>query len=185
METTVTEQTAPIPWRNLRLVRGGTKGGTPAPGTDPVPGGTEGGTGGVAVPLPVPGGTGTEVVPLTPAERAHLAARHWAELAANGAGQLWLHPDRLGHSLYHGKPGSLAEHRAYIKSREWVPPDLDGKSAKFIGGSGVVYHLLIARPLKAACLTVSAAADKPLRLAGLIALVLIFALAVVPHIPLT
>jgi hypothetical protein len=122
---------------------------------------------------------------MTVPERAALAGKHWASTAANGAGQLWLHPDRLGHSLYHGKPGSLAEHRAYIKSREWVPPDLDGKAAKFIGGSGVVYHLLIARPLKAACLMVSAAAERPLRLAGLIALVLVFAIAVVPHIPLT
>lgn len=173
-------QSTPAPRRALFVLRGGTDA---VPAAEPA-----------TVPLvrDVPASPGTEPVPVPPAvvpmtvpERAALAGKHWASTAANGAGQLWLHPDRLGHSLYHGKPGSLAEHRAYIKSREWVPPDLDGKAAKFIGGSGVVYHLLIARPLKAACLMVSAAAERPLRLAGLIALVLVFAIAVVPHIPLT
>jgi hypothetical protein len=130
--------------------------------------------GAVVTPLPVP---------LTPAERAHLAVRHWAELAANGAGRLWLHPDRLGHSLYHGKPGSLAEHRAYIKSREWVPPDLDGKAAKFIAGTGIVFYT-ITGILQIPLLILYAALDRALRLVGLIAAVLVFAIAVVPHIPL-
>lgn len=173
METTVTEQTAPILGQILPLRRGGTKGDTAAPDGAAQPGGT--------VPLPVSPAADT-VSPLSPGDRGRLAVAHWAEIAANGAGQLWLKPGRLPHDMWHGKPGSLAEHRAYIKSREWVPPDLDGKAATFIGGSGVVYHLLIARPLKAACLTVSAAADKPLRFAGLIATVLVFVIAVVPHI---
>ncbi len=109
------------------------------------------------------------VVPMRASERAGNAVRHWAGTAASGAGQLWLHPGRLVHGLYTGKPGSLAEHRAYVKSRAWVPPELDGKAASFIAVAGIVYHLLIARPLKAAALTVSASADRPLRLAGLTA----------------
>jgi hypothetical protein len=108
-------------------------------------------------------------VPMTAPERARLAVTHWGGTAATGAGQMWLHPGRLVHGLYNGKPGSLAEHRAYVKSREWVPPELDGKAAAFIAVTGIAYHLLIARPLKAGALTVSASADRPLRLAGLIA----------------
>ena len=123
-------------------------------------------------------------VPLTPAEHSRLAVAHWAEIAANGAGQLWLHPGRLGHTLWTGKPGSMAEHREYVKSRAWVPPELDGKPAAFIAGAGIGYHMLIARPLKAACLTVSASADKPLRLAGLVVFLIVLAVFVVPHIPL-
>jgi hypothetical protein len=128
---------------------------------------------------------GAEVVPLSPAERTRLAVAHWASTAANGAGQLWFNPGRLGHSLYHGKPGSLAEHRAYIKSREWRPEELkDHRSGKVIASAGVGYHLVIARPLKAACLIVSASADRPLRLTGLIAFLIVFAVFVLPHIPL-
>jgi hypothetical protein len=203
METTVTEQTTPIPWRNLRLVRGGTKGGTDTGGDTAAPGtkgdtDTGGGTdtGGDTratqglVPVPVSGGdtgplpaaaSNTTIVPMTPAERAQLAARHWVTLAANGAGQLWLHPDRLGHSLYNGKPGSMAEHRAYIKSRGWVPPDLDGKAAKFIGGAGVVFYA-ITGVLQIPLLILYAALDRMLRTAGLIAAVLIFVFAILPHI---
>lgn len=142
-------------------------------------------------PLSVTGNTGetvtgaaasnAAVVPLSPAEHAQLAARHWAALAANGAGQLWLHPDRLGHSLYHGKPGSLADHRAYIKSRGWVPPDLDGKAAKFIAGTGVVFYAITGL-LQIPLLILYAALDRALRVAGLIAAVLVFVFAVVPHI---
>lgn len=184
METTVTEQTTPIPWRNLPLVRGGTKGGTPAPGTDPVPPGTEGGTRGVAVPLPVPPGTGTETVPMTPAEHAHLAARHWAELAANGAGQMFFHPDRVLYVLWHGRPETMAEHRAYIKSRAWVPEELTGKWRTTVVFAGVVYHVTIARPVKAMARTVDAAAERPLRLTLLAAFVIALAVFAVPHIPL-
>jgi hypothetical protein len=111
----------------------------------------------------------SSAVPLTAPERARLAVTHWGGTAATGAGQMWLHPGRLVHGLYTGKPGSLAEHRAYVKSREWVPPELDGKAAAFIAATGIAYHLLIARPLKAGALIVSASADRPLRLAGLVA----------------
>ena len=46
---------------------------------------------------------------------------------------------------------------------------------------GVGYHLVIARPLKTACLIVSASADRPLRLTGLIAF-LIFISLIVPRL---
>ncbi len=141
-------------------------------------------TGNTGEPVTETSAGNAEVVPLTPAEHARLAVAHWAEIAANGAGQLCLNPGRLGHTLWTGKPGSMAEHREYVKSRAWVPPELDGKPAAFIAGAGVGYHMLIARPLKAACLTVSASADKPLRLAGLVVFLIVLAVFVVPHIPL-
>lgn len=127
----------------------------------------------------ITGNTGV-VVPMTLPERSRHAVAHWAGTAANGAGQLWLHPGRLVHGFYNGKPGSLAEHRAYVKSREWVPPELGGKAATVIAFAGIIYHLLIARPLKAAALTVSASADRPLRLAGLTAFLGI-AFLLLPH----
>src|ERR1700761_288280 len=100
MEMTVTEQTAPALGRILPLRRGGTRGGSAAPGIQPVPGGTEGGTVPLPVPVPPPG----TVSPLTGTERGQLAIRHWAETAADGAAQLWLHPDQVGHVLWNGKP---------------------------------------------------------------------------------
>jgi hypothetical protein len=106
-------------------------------------------------------------------ERTRLAVAGWAGTAAEGAGQLWLHPDRVIHSLWHGKPASMAEHRAYMKSRAWVPPELTGKPAAVIAWAGILYHLLIARPLKAVARTVDVAADRPLRLLMLIVFVLI------------
>ena len=94
---------------------------------------------------------------------------------------MWLHPDRLGHSLYNGKPGSMADHRAYIKSRGWVPPDLDGKWRKAIAGAGVVFYTATG-VLQIPLLILYAALDRMLRTAGLIAAVLIFVFAILPHI---
>lgn len=176
METTVTEQTAPILGQVLPLRRGDTKRDTAAPAEATLPGDTKRDT----TPLPVSPAAGT-VSPLSPGDQGRLTVAHWAELAANGAGQLWLHPDRLGHSLYHGKPGSLADHRAYIKSRGWVPPDLDGKAAKFIAGTGIVFYA-ITGILQIPLLILYAALDRALRVAGLIAAVLVFVFAIVPHI---
>lgn len=180
METTVTEQTTPIPWRNLRLV----KGGTDAPGTDLVPPGTEGGTEGT-VPLPVPpAGPGT-VSALSPAERAQLTARHWGSLAANGAGQMWLHPDRLLHDMWHKGPAPMNGHVAYVKSSAWVPEELRGhKSGGFLKWLGRIHYALVAWPLKLLALGLSAAADRALRFYLTLAVVLVLAFAVVPHIHL-
>jgi hypothetical protein len=118
---------------------------------------------------------------MTPAERTRLAVAHWAGLAANGAGQLWLNPGRLGHTLYHGKPSSMAEHVAYVKSRAWVPPELDGKPAAFIAVTGIVLYS-IAGILQVPLLILKAALDRMLRFTGLAVLLIVLAVFVVPHI---
>jgi hypothetical protein len=105
------------------------------------------------------------------AERASGAARR-AGTAVQAACGLWLHRDRLLHVMWHGKPESMAEHRAYIQSRAWVPPELDGNAEKAVISAGIAYHLIIARPLKAAAKAVDAAAERPLRLLCLIVLIL-------------
>jgi hypothetical protein len=189
----MTEQRAtPTPLIGLRLLRGDTAApGTGVADTDTAPG-TKGdtratqepvsvsGAGGGTAPVPLPG---TEVVPLTPAERTRLTVTHWAGTAANGAGQLWLHPGRVGHALYHGKPDSMAERRVYVKSRAWVPPELkDDLSGKLIAAEGIAFHW-VAGLIQALLLILYAALDRQLRLAGLIAGILVFVLVVLPHIP--
>jgi len=174
------DHATPVPPRALFVLRGGagTDDAVPeaSPATLPAPVEAGAGDGTEMQPVPVS-------VPMTVPERASLAARHWATVAADGAGRLWLNPGRILYVLWHGQPESLAGHRVYVKSRAWVPPDLDGKAASFITGAGIVYHLLIARPLKTVCLIVSGAAERPLRLAGLIALLLVLIFAVLPHVP--
>jgi hypothetical protein len=147
----------------------GTRETGPGPEPAPVPLGQDAGTGpgtGAVPVLPAP-------VPMSVPERLRLAVTRWAGTAAEGAGRLWLHPDRVIHSLWHGKPASMAEHRDYIKSRAWVPKELAGNPAKVIAVAGILYHLLIARPLKVVARTIDAAADRPLRLLMLIVFVLI------------
>jgi len=109
-------------------------------------------------------------------ERCRLAVTHWAGTVASTAGQLWLHRGRVLYVLWHGKPESMAEHRAYVKSRAWVPQDLTGKPATVITVAGIIYHLLIGRPLKAAARIIDAAAERPLRLLMLAAFVSVLAL---------
>jgi hypothetical protein len=105
---------------------------------------------------------------MRPAERARVTARR----VAAAAYELWLHPDRLVHSLWHGRPESVAEHFAYMKSRAWVPEELEGRKASFIAWAGLAYHVLIAWPLVSACKIVHAAAVRPLRFLCLAALVI-------------
>ena len=158
-------QSNPAAPRAPFLLRPGTGETVPGPEPATVPLARDAGTGpGTAVPAPVP---------MSVPERARLAVNRWAGTVANGAGQLWLHPDRVLYVLWHGKPGSMAEHRAYVKSRAWVPAELSGKPAAVIAVAGIVYHLIIARPLKAIARTVDAAAERPLRLLGLVVFVLI------------
>jgi hypothetical protein len=153
----------------------------PVPGNRPVPpvtgpvtlsGAVTGNECGAA-PDVAPQGTPGAVVPMKVTERAALAARHWAGTAA---GELWLNPGRAAHALWHGKPESMAEHRAYIRSRAWVPPEMTGKPAAFIAWAGIAYHLIIARPVKAAARITDAASERPLRLlmAAVLISVLIF-----------
>ena len=104
------------------------------------------------------------VMPMRRAERAGAVTRRAGSAITAAVHELWLHPDRLLYVLWHGKPESMAEHRAYMQSRAWVPPEMTGGPEKAVIGAGLFYHLLIARPLKAAAKTVDAAADRPLRL---------------------
>lgn len=193
----MTEQHAtPAPVRGLRLVQGGTegdtnvsagggtRGDTAAPGTGVTPpaGIAQGGT----VSLPVPG---AEVVPLSIPERSSAALRQWAESAADRTRPLLLPYARFCVALC--QPESIADHRAHVKSRAWVPEELDGNARKALVFLGVSYHLIIGRPLKIAARIVAGAAriversaDRPLRLAGLIAFLVVFAVFVLPHIHL-
>ena len=129
-------------------------------------------------PAPVPAGS-TEAVPVpagarpvTVPERAAGAVRRSGTAVLNAARELWFHPDRLLYVLWHGKPESMAEHRAYVKSRAWVPPGMGGAAEKAVIGAGLFYHLIIARPLKSVAKTADAAADRPLRFLCLVMLLL-------------
>lgn len=113
------------------------------------------------------------VTPVSGAARAGTAV-------ANAVRELWLHPDRLVHSLWNGSPGSMADHYRYMTSREWVPDSLEGKEAAFVAYAGLAYHILVGWPLLALSKALGAAAVKPLRFLALIVpvfiLVLLFAL---------
>jgi hypothetical protein len=167
------QRAAPAPVRGLRLLGGGTGTGgsaamSAAPGT-----GTGAGTVPGSVPPPVPG---SGVVPMTVPERAGTVVRHCAGKASAAVHELWLHPERPVHVLWHGKPGSFAEHFSYVVSRAWVPQELTGRKAGFIAWAGFLYHVLIAWPLKAAAKVIDAAADRPLRLLGLVAFIVLLCL---------
>lgn len=158
--------TAPLPRATLRLLPGSASTednpAQPVPVPDPVP---STGTEPAAVLVPT-----AAVTRITPAERAALAAQSYAT-------ELWTGPGALLHSLRHGKAETLAQHRAYIKSRDWVPGDLNGTRARnAITVLGLVYHWLIGQPLKALAKAIKFAAEKtdeaaerPLRLIGLLA----------------
>ena len=110
--------------------------------------------------------SGAELVPLSPAERIRL----WADAAARIAGEVWAPCGRVLHSLWHPDPETMTQHRAYIRSREWVPPGLTGWPAAVVAWAGIAYHILIAQPLKFALKTIvkaalnaDKAADRPLR----------------------
>lgn len=123
----------------------------------------------IAITAPATGNGGepetVAVVPMRRAARAGNAVRRHVY-------ELWLHPDRLLHSLYHGRPGSMAGHMAYLKSTAWVPEEMTGRPRQFLIVAGIAYHLVIAWPLKLAAKAIDSAADRPLRLAGLAVLAL-------------
>ena len=127
---------------------------------------TEGDTSAAPVSVSV---SPASVAPLSVGGHARVGVRALAGVAR----ELWLAPGRLLYVMWHGKPESMAEHRAYMKSRAWVPPGMGGGAEKAVTIAGIAYHLIIARPLKAAAKTVDAAADRPLRLLCLAVLVLV------------
>ena len=117
--------------------------------------------------VPVPAG----VRPVTVPERAAAAVRRGGTATLKAVRELWLLPDRFLHVIIHGRAETMAEHRAHIKSRDWVPPGMTGTPEKAVIGAGLCHHLVIARPLKASMKTVKfaaekvdQAADRPLRL---------------------
>jgi hypothetical protein len=170
----------------LAVVPAVTGGGSGNAGADPV---TESVTGRVTPPPEtgsVTGNTGAAAaaVPLTLHERARLAVSHWAGTVAGWAGQLWLHPGRVLHSLWHPEPETMPEYRTYIRSAAWVPEELAGrKSAAVITVAGILYHVLIGYPLKSAmkavvkaAMNVDRDAERPMRILGLAAFVSALAL---------
>ena len=155
--------------RGLRLLGGDTAApDRAAPDTDP-------GT----VSPPVPAAT---LVPMSAGARARVALKHRARGAGAAASALWLHPDRLAHSMWQGRPESMAEHFAYMRSRAWVPAELQGRKAAFIAWVGLAYHVLIGWPLKCAAKLLDTAAGRPLRLACLIAFLAVFVFLILPRL---
>jgi hypothetical protein len=114
--------------------------------------------------------------PMTARERAVRVARHWASSARQGAGAAARHPWRAlcAVAVFARLAADVAETRAYIKSRAWVP---DGHEGTLLPWLGRAYHYGPGAVLKAAAWLLIAAgeglrftADRPMR-AG-IALVL-------------
>lgn len=122
--------------------------------------------------LPSVAPAGASVAPLNVGDRSGVALRAAAGAAAGVARGLWLDPGRLLHVLYHGRPGSMSEHMAYLKSAAWVPEEMTGRPRAFLVAAGVAYHVIVAWPLKLAAKAIDSAADRPLRLAGLALLVI-------------
>jgi hypothetical protein len=159
------DHATPVTRRTLAVVRAGTEGGpaavppVPADGTGSCP---DAGAGTVPVPA---------AVPMTVPERAVVAGKRASTATLKVVRELWLLPDRFLHVIIHGRAETMAEHRAHIKSRDWVPPEMTGAAEKAVIGAGLFHHLVIARPLKAsmkavkfAAEKVDQAADRPLRL---------------------
>ena len=97
------------------------------------------------------------VIPMRRAERAGAVTRRAGSAVAEAVRELWLHPDRLVHVIIHGNAETMAEHRAYVKSRGWMPKGLDGGWVAIVG---LAHYLVIARPLKASMKAVKFAAEK-------------------------
>ena len=105
-------------------------------------------------------------VPLSPAERARLAVAPAARIAA----EAWAPCARFLDRVWHPEPETMAQHRTYIRSRQWVAPGVTGKWAAVIAWAGILYHAFIAQPVKyamkgvvKAALNAEQAADRPLR----------------------
>lgn len=104
--------------------------------------------------------TAGAVIAMRRSERAGAVARRAGNAAAEAARELWLHPDRLVHVIVHGKAETMAAHRAYVKSRAWVPAGMSEAAGKAVIIAGLAHYLIVARPLKAAMKAVKFAAEK-------------------------
>ena len=123
------------------------------------------------------------VVPMQASERAGNAVRRGAGTAARIAGEAWAPCGRTLDSIWHPEPETMAEHRTYVRSMAWVPPELAGKAATVIKWAGIFYHILIGHPLIAAmeaviksAKNIQVTAARPLRMLMLAAFVSVLAL---------
>ncbi len=128
------------------------------------------------------------VMPMRRAERSRAVARRGGSAVAEAARELWLHPDRFLYAQAHPEPETMREHWAHIRSREWVPEGMTGGAERLVTLAGILHHLIVACPVKAAAkaarfaaLKVDEAADRPLRLYGwlLLALIVILILGII------
>lgn len=124
----------------------------PEPGPEPEPG-----PGG-----PVPG-TGRELVPvedlparrISTAEHLLLAFLGWYARTADSQRKHRSFWHWLWDGVWNGRPESLGQHRAHIKSRDWLEDYLTGWLRILVEWENVAFALLVARPVKAACILVS------------------------------
>lgn len=128
-------------------------------------------------------GASVAVVPITMPERVGAAVRRLPGTVANAAGELWLPIGRFLHSFVRPEPETMKEHWVHVQSRAWVPEELTGTPEKVVAAAGIVHHLFVAYPLKAAAKgakfaaeKVDEVADRPLRLYGLVLFVALLVL---------
>ena len=158
----MTQDCAPsVPRRALMVVRASTE-ARPAP----VPPVLDPGTGPGTEPVPVPAAP----VPMPVLAQARLAVSRWLSTAARIAREFWVPCARFLDRVWHPEPETMAQHRTYIRSRQWVAPGITGKQAAVIAWAGILYHAFVAQPVKYAmkgvvkvALNVEQAADRPLR----------------------
>ena len=145
----------------------------------------------ITAPVTAPPGSSEDpvtagaVVPMGTTERAGNAMRDWADTAARIAVEAWAPCGRFLDRLWHPEPETMAQHRTYIRSREWVAPGITGKWATAIAWAGILYHAFIAQPVKYAmkavvkvALNVKRAAQRPLRFALLAVFITVLILIV-------
>jgi len=79
--------------------------------------------------------------------------RQFVVLALGRIPVIWGHLLRPGSMLRHIRdhnPSTLAEHRKYIQGKSWVPEEITGDSAKYLGQAGVAYGVTVGRGFKVA-----------------------------------
>ena len=150
-----------VPLRPFTVVRASTE-AQPAP-VPPVP---DPSTGPGTEPVPVPAAP----VPMPVLAQARLAVSRWLSTAARIAREFWVPCARFLDRVWHPEPETMAQHRTYIRSRQWVAPGITGKWAAVIAWAGILYHAFVAQPVKYAMkavqktvLNAEQAADRPLR----------------------
>lgn len=103
--------------------------------------------------------------------QAGAAAGHAFRSARARAREMAKRPGGPVNALLEAKPESVAEHRAYARSRAWVPPAHSGRfpdsrdrdREAVVGRLGAAYHLLIGTPGVALGNSISGIAARPLR----------------------